>query len=58
LIYNVVFVYSIQQSKSVIHTHRLFKKKKKNTSVVLEKTLESPLDSKEIKPVNSKGSQP
>jgi len=29
LIYNVVFVYSIQQSKSVIHTHRLFKKKKK-----------------------------
>ena len=26
--------------------------------VVLEKTLESPLDSKEIKPVNSKGNQP
>ena len=26
--------------------------------VVLEKTLESPLDSKEIKPVNPKGSQP
>ena len=25
---------------------------------VLEKTLESPLDSKEIKPVNSKGNQP
>ena len=27
-------------------------------SVVLEKTLESPLDCKEIKPVNSKGNQP
>jgi len=26
--------------------------------VVLEKTLESPLDSKEIKPVNPKGNQP
>ena len=26
--------------------------------LVLEKTLESPLDSKEIKPVNLKGSQP
>ena len=27
-------------------------------TVVLEKTLESPLDSKEIKPINSKGNQP
>ena len=27
-------------------------------SVVLEKTLENPLDSKEIKPVNPKGNQP
>ena len=27
-------------------------------SVVLEKTLESPLDSKEIKPVNPKGNHP
>ena len=27
-------------------------------TVVLEKTLESPLDSKEIKPVNPKGNQP
>ena len=27
-------------------------------SVVLEKTLESPLDSKKIKPINSKGNQP
>ena len=27
-------------------------------SVVLEKTLESPLDSKEIKPVNPKGNKP
>ena len=27
-------------------------------TVVLEKTLESPLDSKEIKPVNLKGNQP
>ena len=27
-------------------------------TMVLEKTLESPLDSKEIKPVNSKGNQP
>ena len=26
--------------------------------LVLEKTLESPLDSKEIKPINLKGSQP
>jgi len=26
--------------------------------VLLEKTLESPLDSKEIKPVNTKGNQP
>ena len=26
--------------------------------MVLEKTLESPLDSKEIKPVNPKGNQP
>ena len=26
--------------------------------MVLEKTLESPLDSKEIKPVNAKGNQP
>ena len=29
-----------------------------NMDVVLEKTLESPLDSKEIKPVNPKGNQP
>ena len=27
-------------------------------TVVLEKTIESPLDSKEIKPVNHKGNQP
>ena len=27
-------------------------------TVLLEKTLESPLDSKEIKPVNPKGNQP
>ena len=27
-------------------------------TVVLEKTVESPLESKEIKPVNSKGNQP
>ena len=27
-------------------------------TVVLEKTLESPLDSKKIKPVNPKGNQP
>ena len=31
-------------------------KRKKN--VVLEKTLESPLDSREIKPINPKGNQP
>ena len=30
---------------------------KKKATVVLEKTLESPLDSKEIKPVNPKGNQ-
>ena len=29
-----------------------------SSSMVLEKTLESPLDSKEIKPVNPKGNQP
>ena len=28
------------------------------SAVVLEKTLESPLDCKEIKPVNTKGNQP
>ena len=28
------------------------------STVVLKKTLESPLDSKEIKPVNPKGNQP
>ena len=28
------------------------------SNVVLEKTLESPLDNKEIKPVNPKGNQP
>ena len=33
-------------------------KKKKKKTVVLEKTLESPLDSKEIKKVNFKGDQP
>ena len=27
-------------------------------TMVLEKTLESPLDSKEVKPVNPKGNQP
>ena len=31
---------------------------KENRIVVLEKTLESPLDCKEIKPDNPKGSQP
>ena len=49
------FLYS-KVSQLYIHIDSL--KKKKKTSVVLEKTLESPLDSKEIKPVNSKGSQP
>ena len=34
------------------------KKKNKNKMVVLEKTLESPLDCKEIKPVNPKWSKP
>ena len=29
-----------------------------SSSMVLEKTLESPLDSKEIKPVHPKGNQP
>ena len=33
-------------------------KKKKKQNVVLEKMLQSPLDSKEIKPVNLKGNQP
>ena len=32
--------------------------KRANGTVVLEKTLESPLDCKEIKPVNPKGDQP
>ena len=34
------------------------KKTERFRTVVLEKTLESPLDSKEIKPVNPKGNQP
>ena len=32
--------------------------KKRKETVVLEKTLERPLDCKEIKPVNPKGNQP
>ena len=33
-------------------------KKAEHRAVVLEKTLKSPLDCKEIKPINSKGNQP
>ena len=33
-------------------------KKAEHRTVVLEKTLKSPLDCKEIKPINSKGNQP
>ena len=38
--------------------HNWFKKNKFFQIVVMEKTPESPLDSKEIKPVNPKGNQP
>ena len=44
-----------------IKRHLLLERKamtKLDQIVVLEKTLESPLDCKEIKPVNSKGNQP
>ena len=33
-------------------------KETQNIAVVLEKTLKSPFDSKQIKPVNPKGNQP
>ena len=38
--------------------HLTVKKAEYQRTVVLEKTPESPLDSKEIKPVNPKGNQP
>ena len=37
---------------------RLSTKELMSLNVVLEKTLESPLDGKEIEPVNPKGNQP
>ena len=37
--------------------HEIFHCERANTDSLLEKILESPLDSKEIKPVNSKGNQ-
>ena len=37
---------------------KYFKLKKKKQNVVLEMMLQSPLDSKEIKPLNLKGTQP
>ena len=39
-------------------TERLSTEELMLSNCVLEKTLESPLDSKEIKPVNPKGNQP
>ena len=49
-----------QNSLLFDNSHRLIfnKKTAKRWTVVLEKTLESPLDGKEIKPVNPKGNQP
>ena len=39
-------------------THLIFSLNNKHLTVVLEKTLESPLDCKEIQPVHSEGDQP
>ena len=47
LIHRIVLVFTVQQSDSVIDIH--------TSTVVLEKTLESPLDCKEIQPVHPKG---
>ena len=49
-----LFLLYSKVSQLYIHIDSL----KKNKTVVLEKTLESRLDSKEIKPVNPKGIQP
>ena len=45
VIYNILNIWAIKKAESF-------------QTVVLEKTLESPLDCKEIKPVNPKGNQP
>ena len=48
--YNI-YIYIYMDFKNVIYILMLL------NCVVLEKTLESPLDCKEIKPVNAKGNQ-
>jgi len=45
VIYNILNIWAVKKAESF-------------QTVVLEKTLESPLDCKEIKPVNPKGNQP
>ena len=49
----------MEQDKNVRHFNCYFEASKQRCfQIVLKKTLESPLDSKEIRPVNSKGNQP
>ena len=64
MIFLLSFMLDLDFSSSYVWTWELDNKKGwalKNWclwTVVLEKTFESPLDSKEVKPVNSKGNQP
>ena len=52
MLYNIVLTSTVQQSELSICSHI------SPPFVVLEKTLESPLDGKEIQPVHSEGDQP
>ena len=54
----VVFFSNHIQVWELVHKESWVLKNRCFWTVVLEKTLESPLDSKEIKPVNPKGNQP
>ena len=47
-----VWIWELDHKEGWVPKNRCFR------TVVLEKTFESPLDSKEIKPVNPKGNQP
>ena len=49
---------SSQYTSALSHDTNNFITRQLNLTVVLEKTLESPLDCKEIQPVHSKGGQP
>ena len=49
---------SSQYTSDLSHDTNNFITRQLNLTVVLEKTLESPLDCKEIQPVHSKGGQP